>query len=225
MNESKTVQNYLDLITSEHSQKPNFTATITSVVSVLVQIQTLLASMIDLFDLSLDPVGDQLNTIGEWVGAKRQINSPFAGIYFTWNGTASDGWNAGIWQQAGAPSAIVTLPDDIYLTYIKAKIAINAWDGTINGIYDIWAAVLPEYAIAIQDLQNMSFVVIVGGQVLDSLTKALLAAGYLTPRPEGVGIAYYVTGNQSGPIFAWNCESTALQGWNQGQWGVTLTPT
>jgi hypothetical protein len=218
-----TTQTYLDLITSEYQGQPDFAATITSVVEVLVQIQTLLESMIAIFDLDLIPVGNQLDIIGQWVGASRNLANPFSGVYFSWNDTAADGWDSGIWSDG--QTVISTLPDDVYLTYINAKIAINQWDGTTNGIYEIWANVLPQYQIAIQDNQNMSFVAIVAGQAMDSLTKALLTGGYLVPRPEGVEIAYYVNGQVSGPIFAWDADSSTLQGWDLGAWGVILQPT
>jgi hypothetical protein len=218
-----TTQTYLDLITSEYQGQPDFAATISSVVEVLVQIQVLLASMIDIFDLDLTPVGNQLDIIGQWVGASRYLPNPFSGVYFTWDDTVADGWDSGTWSDG--QTAISILPDDVYLTYINAKIAINQWDGTTNGIYDIWAAVLPQYQIAIQDNQNMSFIAIIAGQAMDALTKALLTGGYLVPRPEGVNIEYYVNGDVSGPIFAWDTESSTLQGWDQGSWGVILDPT
>ena len=128
--------------------------------------------MIEIFDLDLKPVGSQLDILGEWVGAPRNINDPFAGIFFTWDDVASDGWDFGVWQQAGSPSAIVTLPDDMYLAFILAKIGINQWDGTTAGIYAIWAANFPQFNIMIEDYQNMSFdAVIIQGTVPNSLLK------------------------------------------------------
>lgn len=220
-----TTQTYLDLITSEHQGQPAFSGTITAVVSVLVQVQTLLASMIDIFDLDLKPVGNQLDIIGQWVGAPRTISNPFSGIFFTWDGVKADGWNFGIWQDPLDPSAIATLPDDIYLTFINAKIAINQWDGTTDGAYAIWATVLPQYNLIIEDLQNMSFVAIIQGTVPDSLTKALITGGFLVPRPEGVRIQDYVFPVDTNPIFAWDCNSVGLNGWDVASWGDWTAPT
>lgn len=219
-----TTQTYLDLITSEHRLKPDFTATITAVVSVLVQIQTLLNSMIELFDLDQTPVGDQLDIIGEWVGVSRLVNNPFSGIFFTWDDTASDGWDFGIWQE-GSASAIVSLPNDIYLTLINATIAINRWDGTTEDIYRLWADVLPQYNILIDDNQNMSFIVAIQGTVPDSLTKALIIGGYLVPRPEGIRISDYVIPVDTNPLFAWDSDSPGLAGWDTGSWGEWIAPT
>lgn len=225
MSGPKTTQDYLDLITSEHQGQPDFQATITAVVSVLVQIQTLLSSMIEIFDIDLSPVGNQLDIIGQWVGAPRTINSPFAGVFFTWDDVDGDGWDFGVWQQAGAPSAIVTLPDDVYRTFIQAKIGINQWDGTTDGIYRIWAIVLPQFNIMIQDNQNMSYIVIIQGTVPNSLFKALIAGGFIVPKPEGVRISDYVFPVDTNPIFAWDSDSVGLKGWDEGSWGEWVAPT
>ena len=220
-----TVQTYLNLVTSEHQGKPDFAAVITAAVAPLVQVQFLLNAMIPLFDLDLSPVGDQLDILGEWVGASRQISSPFANVFFTWDGVQADGWDFGVWQETGAPSALVTLPDDVYLTYILAKIATNAWDGTTTGIYTIFENVLPQYNLMIQDNQNMSFVVVIQGTVPDSLTAALFVGGYLVPRPEGIQITDYVLPVDTNPIFAWDSESPGLGGWDQASWGNWVAPT
>jgi hypothetical protein len=222
---SKTVNDYLNLITSEHRNKPNFIATVEAAVAPLVQIQTLLEAMIDLFDIDMTPVGDQLDIIGQWVGASRKINSAFAGIYFTWDDTDSDGWDMGIWQQPGAPAALVILPDDVYLTYIKAKIALNSWDGTTEGAYRIWAEVLPQYNLMFQDNQDMSFIFAISGTPLDSLTKALVVGGYLPMKPEGIRISDFVFPVDTNPLFAWDCESAGLGGWDEGSWGEWVAPT
>lgn len=225
MNDPKTTQQYLDLITSEHQGQPDFAGTITAVVDVLVQVQTLLVSMIEIFDIDLNPVGNQLDIIGQWVGAPRTINSAFAGVFFTWDDLPSDGWDFGVWQQAGSPSAVVTLPDDVYLSFIKAKIGINQWDGTTLGIYAIWAEAFPQFNIMIQDNQNMSYIVIIQGTVPNSLFKALIVGGFIVPKPEGIRIADYVFPVDTNPIFAWDSDSAGLKGWDEGSWGVFVAPT
>lgn len=219
-----TIKTYQNLLTSEHQGQPDLLATIAAAVAPLVQVQFLLRSMIDLFDLDLSPKGNQLDILGLWVNAKRQINSPFAGVFFAWDDVASDGWDFGVWQEAGSPSALVTLPDDIYLTYILAKVAFNAWDGTTDGLYTIWESVLPQYNLMIQDNQNMSFIVVIQGTVPDSLTKALIVGGYLIPRPEGIQIKDYVLPVDTGKIFAWDSESTGLGGWDEASWGAWVAP-
>lgn len=218
-----TTQTYLDLITSEFQGQPNFEATISSITDVLVQIQVLLASMITIFDLDLIPVGNQLDIIGQWVGVSRILNTPIAGVFFTWDDTALDGWDSGVWQ--GTQTEITVLPDDVYLTLINAKIAINTWNGTTDGIYTIWAALLPQYNILIFDNQNMTFYVAIQGTPPDALTQALITGGYFVPRPEGVQITDYIFGVDDNPLFAWDLENASLSGWDVGSWGEFVAPT
>lgn len=223
MSDPQTPQDYLNLITSEFQGQPNFAATITAVVSVLTQIQTLLVSMIEIFDIDLNPVGNQLDIIGQWVGVSRQLRAPITGVFFTWDDTALDGWDSGTWQSS--QTSIVTLPDDVYLTLIKAKIAINAWDGTITGAYAIWATVLPQYNLLLFDNQNMSFIAGIQGVVPDALTQALIVGGYFVPRPEGVQISDYVIPVDTNPLFAWDCDTASLNGWDDASWGNFIPPT
>lgn len=218
-----TIQDYIDLIPSENAQQPDFLAVITANVSMLVRIQELMQSMIPLFDLDLPPVGNQLDIIGQWVGVSRNIAVPIPGVFFTWDGDASLGWDFGIWATSADQTEITVLPDAQYLTLIKAKIAANQWDGTTNGAYAIWNALFTNVTILIQDFQNMSYDLGIIGASLDSLTLALITGGYIPLRPEGVLINNYFT--SPGPVFAWDSDSALLQGWDTGLWATFVAPT
>ena len=222
-----TVQDYLDLIPSANANQPNFTAMISQLTGLLVYIQGLFSSMVPLFDLSTPPVGNQLDIIGQWVGVTRNVNIPIEGVYFSWDGDdAGVGWDYGTWQPYNAPSTITTLPDDAYLTLIRAKIAANNWDGTIDGAYEIWDAVFPTFTILIQDHQNMTYALAIIGGIVDSLTLALITGGYIPLRPEGVLITEYFVSTDSNPAFAWDVESPpSLAGWDEGSWLRELAPT
>ena len=225
---SKTVQNYLSLITSEHSDKPNFIAMIAAFVSPMVQVQALMQSMQALggiFDLSTPPVGNQLDIIGQWVGASRYLEVPVTGVFFTWDDTSADGWDYGIWQSPQNDEALTVLPDDVYLTVILAKIAANNWDGTTEGAYAIWEILFPNYTLLIQDNENMSYAVGIQGTPLDSLTQALLTGGVIPLRPEGILISEYFVPIDTNAFFGWDIENTNIKGWDEGSWAVELAPT
>lgn len=221
---TNTIETYQDYITSEHSDKPNFMAMIALGVSPMVQVQSLLTSMIAIFDIDNPPVGYQLDIIGQWAGVSRNLQFPITGVLFSWDGTAAVGWDMGVWPNPANPDSITTLDDATYLILVKAKIAANQWDGTTEGAYAIWAILFPNYNLLIQDNQNMSFVVAISGAVLDSLTLALLTQGYLPLRPEGVQISYFVVTTTASPLFFWDTEETAAMGWDEGSWGVFVTP-
>lgn len=211
------VQTYLDLITSEHRQKPNYNTVLTFNASITVQIQNILLMMIDLFDIDIAQ-GVMLDVIGQWVGVSRTVAIPITGIYFSWDQTADVGWEFGSWAPPNQNFDITSLPDDAYRTLIRAKIAANNWDGTIEGAYSIWSVIFVNTVILIQDHQNMSYDMILFGTAIDSLTLALLTGGYIKLKPEGVRINSIFTPVDSNKLFGWDLENTYFAGWDEGSW-------
>lgn len=220
-----TIAQYLLLITSEYAGQPNFTAMLSFMVSLPVQVQTTLNAMIPIFDLDTPPVGNQLDIIGQWVGVSRNVSIPLTGIYFSWDDTIYDGWDYGSWRPGNIPATITVLPDDAYLNLIRARIAANSWDGTTEGAYEIWSAVFPQFTILIQDNVNMTYDLAVIGGIVDSLTFALITGGYIELRPEGVLISNYFVSVDSNPAFAWDVSNAYMAGWDTGSWLRSSTPT
>lgn len=220
-----TIEEYLDLITSAFRQKPKFTAMISADVSVPARVQDLLSQMSALYDVNL-ATGHQLDVVGQWVGISRQVRIPISGVYFTWDGDYTLGWDYGTWQPSSQPFSVTTLPDDAYRTLIRAKIAANRWDGTTDGAYAIWDAVFPTITILIQDHQDMSYDLAFVGGIIDSLTLALITGGYIPLKPEGVKVNTYFVPVNPGPLFAWDLAETDLvAGWETGSWARELEPT
>jgi hypothetical protein len=220
-----SLQKYLDLITSEHQDKPDFVATVSQSLAPMIQIQALLTSMIALFDLDTPPAGDQLDIIGRWVGISRKLHIPITGIFFTWDGPSANGWDFGVWQDPNNPGSVVILPDANYLILLRAKIAANHWDGTTESAYAVWNIILPGVNLLIQDGQNMSFIVAIQGTLIDSLTLALLTGGYLPLKPEGIRISEYIIPVDTGPLFGWDLGTAFIDGWESGSWGMEIPPT
>ena len=158
------------------------------------------------------------------MGVSRNLQFPITGVLFSWDETAAIGWDSGVWPNPLNPDSITTLDDATYLTLVRARIAANQWDGTTEGAYAIWEILFPDMNLLIQDNQDMSFVVAISGAVLDALTLALLTQGYLPLRPEGVEISYFVVTTTADPLFFWDTEETAAMGWDEGSWGVFVTP-
>lgn len=220
-----TTQDYLKLITSAFQAQPNYMATVSLNVAVPVRVQQLLASLVPLFDLDT-AVGNQLDIIGQWVGISRNVTIPIGNVYFSWDGTDPTlGWDFGTWQPNLAPSTVTVLPDDSYRVLIKAKIAANSWDGTTEGAYAIWDALFPTFTILIQDNLNMSYDLAFVGGIVDSLTAALIAGGYIPLKPEGVHVNEYFFPVDSGPVFAWDLDETLLKGWDTGSWMREVSPS
>lgn len=176
--------------------------------------------MISKFDLDT-ATGDQLDIIGQWIGITRDVAVPITGVFFSWDGTdVSLGWDAGVWQGA---TEITQLTDEFYRTLLKAKIAANHWDGTTEGAYAVFAIIFPDNLILIQDNQDMTYNLVIFGD-LSALNEVLITQGYIPLKPEGVRVRTYIFPFDTGPIFAWDTESSFLQGWNEGAWAYEVDP-
>lgn len=222
---TRTEEDYLSLVTSQHRDKPNFEKTVSLSVAPYAALQGVLNSLTRELDVDF-AVGQQLDHVGEWAGASRFLRVPLADVYFTWDDVSSTGWDQGTWIGPFDPvSGLTRLPDDEYRLLIKAKIAANAWDSTIPGAYEVWETIFVNSYILIQDNQDMTMVVGIVGDI-STITKALLTGGYIPIKPSTVAVSYYAVTEDGGPIFAWDSEDTpALKGWEQGSWASELAPT
>jgi hypothetical protein len=188
-----TLEYYLGLITSEHNQKPKFMATVAAAVQPFVDLQLTLAAMIGIF--TPDSVGDQLDKVGLWVGANRNLSVPIDGI--------------------------TVLEDADFQTLIKLTIAENHWDGTVPGAYAIWNSVFASSGIGIliQDNQDMTMFVVFTGTIESIVTKALLAGGYFNLRPAGVLITgFFEPSVPDAPVFGFGVQNSAVAGFGTGCW-------
>lgn len=214
----RSVDEYLELITSEHKDKPKYMTTVKRSLEPIVATQIFLLSLSEAFDLD-KAIGKQLDAVGEWIGRSRRVDALITDVYFTWDDD-SLGWEYGVWKgQYDPDTGLVELPDDIYRLLLKAKIAANNWDGTISGAYEAWKIIFGNSAIIIQDNHDMSMVVGIAGIPLTPLWEALLTQGYIPLKPEGVRINYYAITDGGEKLFAWDVEnSDALAGWEQAGW-------
>lgn len=219
------ITDYINLVTSQHADKPKFIAMLELLLAPFVATQNLENNYPTLYDVDV-AIGNQLDVVGIWVGRSRYVAIPLVGVYFSWD-TSGVGWGQGSWKGVFDPSSGLTrLPDGPYRTLLKAKIAANHWDGSIPNAYEVWETAFGNQSqIIIQDNQDMSFTVAIFGLPLDAVTLALLTEGYIPLKPEGVRITGYVTAPDSGPIFAWGIENDLLKGWGQGSWPMTITST
>jgi len=187
---------YQALITSEHNQQPNFMAFVAAICQPSVDLQNQLEKLPSLFDVDL-AVGDQLDKIGDWVGVSRDLNQEIMGVS--------------------------QLPDAEYRILVKLFIAMNAWDGTIPGIYSIWNTVFSAqgYQILVQDNQDMSMLVVFLNPPTDILILAILTQGYFLLVPAGVLIVGFYEPSlpyPGTPIFGWGVENSKISGWGVGAW-------
>lgn len=159
------ISTYLNRITSEHKVRPKFMALVEARLKPFVELFELLEEIDKAFDLDTAE-GNQLDIIGQYVGVSRLLD-------FQPN------------------NAEPLLPDSCYRMLLKARISLNNWDGSIEGIKKIWGDVFPEYEIQIVDNQDMTMEArIIGLETL--FENELVQHGYITPKPMGVLIDYSV---------------------------------
>lgn len=131
---------YTGLITSEHADKQNFVAMVGAVAQAFVDGQNQLATIPSAYDLD-QAVGVQLDAVGLWAGITRNVNTPLTGVYFSFD-IAGLGFDQGVWQGPFDPSTgITSLDDDTFRLLIRARIAANHWDGTLEGSAAILALI------------------------------------------------------------------------------------
>lgn len=183
------MQSYLNLITSEHFNKTNF---ISFLASFLSKVQDI-TSLLEVFDtyFTLDTAtGKQLDVLGNIVGVKREVN----------------------FQPSNGISPI--LDDATFLMVIRAKIAKNQWDGTIEQINDLWNSIFEYQKLILFDNQDMSLNVFALG-FSDGIQKDLVNNGYIIPKPLGVLINYSFPTEL---IFSYDLDNDVFSGYDTGHW-------
>ena len=184
------ITQYTNLITSQHRPKPNFMATVSSMLSHADDTTTCAAGMNDAFDID-QAVGAQLDILGQILGVSRIV--PF--------------------QPTDGSSPV--LSDINYYLVLKARIAQNMWDGTTPGIYSLFASLFPgSVYLILTDNQNMTCNVTVIG-LSSALQQNLISNGYIIPRPEGVQYLYYYPTTK---IFSYGMDNTIFGGYGDSNW-------
>lgn len=235
---------FLNLITSEYRNQPKYRAWASVLLQGLVDAQNVAASLPTIFDLET-AIGVQLDKVGEWVGVTRFI-SELVPTFFSWN-VPGLGWGQAPWYSPFSPQGrqSVILDDYHYRILLKARVASNYWDGTIEGAYVAWNQLFASegYQVLIQNVgpkvsplpgafasDSMHILMALLGPPADPLTVALFNGGHLDLRPAGVQVDAYITQTVPGrPYFAWGVGPAAagdytappvnLAGWGMGAWG------
>jgi hypothetical protein len=162
---------YLNLITSEHIQRPRFMALVEAMLKPLEGISILFSEWDKAFDIEL-AVGKQLDVVGAVVGMNRQL--PYISKY---------------------GSSI--LSDDDYRFLIKAKSIINRWDGSREMMMKTWSETFPRTLLLIDDHQDMSADLLISGMRTTDYIEEMIENDLLLPRGEGVRYNYSIIEDKS----------------------------
>lgn len=215
---------YTELITSSHNNKPKFVKTVDISTNPYSDIQEILLSFHNKFDLDI-AVGDQLDILGEWIGRSRYLPLPLDGVYFNWDTTIDEGWDAGRWKDTYDPdNGLVKLDDDSYRYLLKMQIAANHWKGSKDEAYDSWIETFGDGRfIIIQDYQDMSIEIGFSGE-MPTVIKQIIKSGIQPFKPESVKVNTYFTSGYNGPLMGWDIDNDAINGWDTGYWADEIIP-
>lgn len=223
---------YTDRITNYHRGKPLFVEHVDLSTRPLSDVSSAMYGLISAFDID-DAVGIQLDALGEWIGRSRIVSQPIAGVYFSFD-TDGLGWDQGVWQGPYDPdSGFTSLSDDTYRIVLKAKVAINNWNGQNDSLPPILEAALEGSGLKMQivDNQDMTISVWVFPETDISLvSQELIAAikqGYLTVKAAGVWAGDIQTPSILTPsvgtkFFGFDMDNEFIAGFDDSAWGVTL---
>lgn len=223
---------YTDLITNYHAGKPLFFQHVDLSTRPLTDVSTSLNSLIAAFDIDT-AVGVQLDILGEWIGRSRIVSVPISGIYFSFD-TDGLGWDQGVWQGPFDPdSGYTSLSDETYRVILKAKIAINNWDGTNDSLPQILDTALTGSGLRMQivDNQDMTISIWVFPEVdISDVSLELIAAikqGYLTVKAAGVWggsieIPAVETPSEGNRFFGFDMDNDYIAGFDDGSWEKLL---
>lgn len=196
-NDDGLMDEYRRLLTSEYKTKPKLTSWLLWLLSEGVSYRSMFLEFLDAFHLD-SAVGKQLDSIGRIVGVGRLLN----------------------FYPSGGESPLLT--DDVYRLVIKARIVQNFWKGTLPELYESWNVLFPNIRLQIQDLQDMTYNVVIMGN-FSSLMRELINKGYIVPKPEGVRINLMTITDTTGrPLFAYDLDDLDFSGYT-AHW-ATISP-
>lgn len=223
---------YTELITNYHATKPKFLDHIDLSTRPLIDITTATRGLVSAFDIDT-AVGVQLDILGLWIGRSRIVSQPISGVYFSLD-IDGLGFDQGVWQGPYDPdSGYTTLSDETYRIILKAKIAINNWDGRNDSLPPILDAALEGSGLKMQivDNQDMTISIWVFPETdISNVSLELIAAirqGYLTVKAAGVWggsieIPAVETPSEGNRFFGFDMDNEYIAGFDDGAWGELL---
>jgi len=214
---------YTELISNYHASKPLFFQHIDLSTRPLIDVNASLDNLVTAFDID-NAVGKQLDILGEWIGRTRIVSQPISGVYFSWD-TDGLGLDQGVWQGPYDPdSGFTSLSDDTYRIILKAKIAINNWNGQNGTLPDILDNALVGSGVSMQvvDNQDMTISILILPEIeFANVSLELISAikqGYLTVKAAGVRVKEMVMPSDGSRLFAFDADTQYLAGFDQGSW-------
>lgn len=220
---SGDISPYLGLLTSEYRSKPKLAASLATAVQPIADTFAQQLALRTLFDLDAG-VGDQLDKVGQYVGATRFLTEAVPGVFFSFD-VEGLGFDEGVWETGGT-GTVIELDDDHYRLLLKARVLNNHWDGTIEHAYAIWDTLFDGTGLIVFIIDHGDLTMTMGlltpADEIDALLVAMFTGGFLSVKPAGVRIRDYIVASARPPIFSLDEEGTSFAGLDEGSWAESL---
>lgn len=198
------MQTYLNRITSEHRNQPNFVQSVAVSLAPIIGVQGTQNNLSQDFDIDL-AVGPQLDQVGLWLGVPRQLSTPLTDIFFSWD-TPSLGWDQGVWLgNFQSTTGYTEMDDSTYRAVLQLRAAMTHWDGTRvqlgEFVTETFGVLFPNLTMNLTDNYNMTITFQLFGQLeynkytvngLSALIQELFIQGFFTAKPMGVAVIYQI---------------------------------
>lgn len=198
---------YNTRIYAQYADKPKAVAWFNIVPDIADELSIAFESIRNSYDIDNNE-GEQLNVIGRIVGIDRSFESQVIYDVDTYFGADNDASQfGGIDSQFETVGASISndVSDAIFRVLIKAKIAKNNSDATLDGVVHALSYITSSSPINVIDNEDMTFSVSFGTTLTD-IEKFVFDTFDIVPRPQGVKFLGYVdeeTITQFGGSFDW----------------------
>ena len=229
---------YRNLVTSEYRGGKKFNAMIRKMVDYNCLLDRSILAIVDKFDVDTAEKA-QLDILGECVGVSRNLtfepkrpvirklicptpselkmDSASESVYKVYKTPTPPNLSDSNIIKGCSPEDMEDfgiIKDEVYRIMIKARIIHNIWKGNVLDLYEMWDNLFDETkGIQIQDLQDMSFNIVMIGDFPD-IIRELIIHGYIIPKPAGVRINILSFISAEGlPIFSYNYNTLNYSGY------------
>ncbi|WP_393950389.1 DUF2612 domain-containing protein [Kluyvera intermedia] len=218
---------YTGLITNYHAGKPRYLSHIDLTTRPFIDVSTALNGLVEAFDIE-NAIGSQLDILGEWIGLSRVVRQPIRDVYFSFD-LDGLGFGQGTWQGPYDPDeGYTTLSDDTYRLILKAKIAINSWDGQNDSLPAILDMATAGSGLRMQIVDNQDMTISIRFFPDTDITDvsleilAVIRQGYLTVKAAGVYAGEIEVPSAGSRFFGFDIENEYIGGFDEGAWGVPI---
>jgi Protein of unknown function (DUF2612) len=218
---------YTGRITNYHAGKPRYFKHIDLTTRPFTDISTELSGLARAFDIDT-AIGSQLDILGEWIGLSRVVRQPITGVYYSFD-IDGLGFGQGVWQGPYDPDeGYTTLSDDTYRLILKAKIAINSWDGQNDSLPAILNMATAGSGLRMQIVDNQDMTISVrvfpDTDISDVSLEilAVIRQGYLTVKAAGVYAGEIEVPSVGSRFFGFDIDNEYIGGFDESAWGVPI---